>query len=222
MVQAPRRGGATGPSRQSSRRAVTPVPAERMDDPRVIRTTEACERAVRELASERPVSQITVAELAQRAGLTRATFYNHYSSPLDVLLQVLFTDLEQAHRVEDEQRAAGGYTAAEMLRLTIIGVADHVQRFQPLYRHALTGSADSAVYEALVQHFTDYAMAFMARSQPAQLPEANPMIVARFMANGFAGAIKAWLSDDTLTKRDLVDAAVSCAPVWWSTAESAE
>lgn len=29
-------------------------------------------------------------------------------------------------------------------------------------------------------------------------------------------AIKAWLADDSVTKQDLVDAAVACAPVWWS------
>jgi imidazolonepropionase-like amidohydrolase len=30
------------------------------------------------------------------------------------------------------------------------------------------------------------------------------------------GAAGAWLDDDTLTKPDLVDAAVACAPTWWS------
>jgi AcrR family transcriptional regulator len=195
---------------------VTGTPADRTDDPRVTRTAEACEKAVVELASERPVSQVTVAELAQRAGVTRATFYNHYSSPLDVLLRVLFADLEEAHRVEEEQRAEGMYSAAEMLRLTIVGVADHIERFQRVYHHAVTDPADSAVYEALVQHFTDYATAFIARSESAQLPGTNRVIITRFVAHGFAGAIRAWLSDETLTKTDLVDATVSCAPVWWS------
>ncbi len=33
---------------------------------------------------------------------------------------------------------------------------------------------------------------------------------------GFAGAIEAWRGDDTATKADLIDAAVACAPPWWS------
>ncbi len=45
-------------------------------DPRITRTAQAFEHAVVELASQRPVSQITVAELADRAGMTRATSYN--------------------------------------------------------------------------------------------------------------------------------------------------
>jgi hypothetical protein len=36
------------------------------------------------------------------------------------------------------------------------------------------------------------------------------------MAHGFAGAIAAWLVDEALTKMDMVDAAVACAPTWWS------
>ena len=70
-------------------------------DPRIVRTAQACEQAIVELASQRPVSQISVAELAERAGVTRATFYNRYSSPLELLIQVLFADLERAHRFEE-------------------------------------------------------------------------------------------------------------------------
>jgi AcrR family transcriptional regulator len=185
-------------------------------DPRIIRTAQACEQAVVDLASQRPVSQITVAELADRAGVTRATFYNHYGSPLELLLQVLMNDLERAHRLEEERRAQGGYAPAQMLRLTIVDVADHIERFKALYQLSLRDAADTAVYAALARHFTDYALAFIARSDNPDLPEANHQVIAEFVANGFAGAIKAWLSDEAVTKEDLVDAAFACAPAWWS------
>ena len=94
-----------------------------------------------------------------------------------------------------------------MLRLTIVDVADHIERFKALYQLALRDAADAAVYAALVRHFTDYALSFIARSDNPDLPEANRQVVAEFVANGFAGAIKAWLGDDAVTKEDLVDAA---------------
>jgi AcrR family transcriptional regulator len=185
-------------------------------DPRVTRTAQACEQAIVELASQRPVSRISVVELADRAGVTRATFYNHYGSPLELLIQVLMNDLERAHRLEEKRRAEGGYTSAQMLRLTIVDVADHIQRFKTLYQLSLRDAADTAVYAALVRHFSDYALAFIARNDDPDVPEANRQVVAEFVANGFAGAIKAWLSDDTVTKEDLIDAAFACAPAWWS------
>ena len=98
-----------------------------------------------ELASERSISQITVADLAERAEVTRATFYNHYVSPLELLIE----------------------------------------------------------------------MPFIPRCTHPDLPDTNHHVIARFVAHGFAGAIKAWLTDDSMTQEDLVDAAVACAPVWW-------
>ena len=188
--------------------------AERTD-PRIVRTEHALGQAVVELAAERPVSQITVADLAERAGVTRATFYNRYGSPLELLIQVLYADLERGHRQEDARRAEGGHSPEQMLQAATAEVADHVERFRDVYQHALADPADRGVYEALVRHFTDYALTFIARSTHPDLPAANHQLMAQFVAHGFAGAIKAWLSDDSVTKADLVEASVACAPVWW-------
>lgn len=188
----------------------------RRTDPRISRTDQALAQAIVELAAQRPVSRITVADLADQAGVTRATFYNRYSSPLELLIQVLYADLERGHRLEDARRAEGRYSAVQMLRLATGDVADHVERFMAVYQHALHDPADDGVYEALVRHFTDYGMAFMARSTHPDLPGTNRRVMAQFVAHGFAGAIKAWLSDHSVTKTDLVEAAVACAPVWWN------
>jgi AcrR family transcriptional regulator len=195
---------------------VQAVGKPRRTDPRISRTDQALAQAIVELAAQQPVSRITVADLAGQAGVTRATFYNRYSSPLELLIQVLYADLERVHRLEDARRAEGRYSAVQMLRLATGDVADHVERFMAVYQHALHDPADDGVYEALVRHFTDYGMAFMARSTHPDLPGTNRRVMAHFVAHGFAGAIKAWLSDHSVTKTDLVEAAVACAPVWWS------
>jgi AcrR family transcriptional regulator len=168
-----------------------------------------------ELASEQPISQITVADLAERAKVTRATFYNHYASPLELLIQVLLADLERSHRLEEERRSDGALSAAEMLRLSIIDVTDHIERFKAVYQQAVHDPAAGGVYEALVRHFTDYATAFIARCTHPDRPDTNHHVIAQFVAHGFAGAIKAWLSDSSVTKADLVDASAACAPLWW-------
>ena len=204
--------------------APKPIPSEgpasgqvaERTDPRVARTSQACREAIVELAAERPISQVRIADVAERAGVTRATFYNHYASPLALLIQVLLTDLERAHGHEETRRVEGGYSAAEMLRLSIMDVADHIERFETVYRLAVGDPADGGVYEALVHHFTDYARVFVARCTHPDLPNENHDVIAQFVAHGFAGAIKAWLSDASVTKDDLTRAAAACAPAWWS------
>jgi AcrR family transcriptional regulator len=185
-------------------------------DPRIVRTAEACRGAIVELAAERPISQITVADLAERAGVTRATFYNHYASPLSVLIEVLLADLERAHELEARRRIEGGYSAEEMLRLSIVDVADHIERFKAVYELAVDDPADGGVYDALVRHFSQYAIAFIAGCRHPDLPDSNHGVMAQFVAHGFAGAIRAWMSDSSVTKADLIYSTAACAPVWWS------
>jgi AcrR family transcriptional regulator len=220
----------TRKSSGASGAASEPGAAAGRTDPRITRTDQAFAKAVVELASERPISQITVADLADRAGVTRATFYNRYSSPMELLIRVLYADLERSHRPEEARRAEGGYSGEQMLRLATGDVADHVERFKAVYQHALSDPADRGVYEALVRHFADYSLAFIARCGPPPphptppprphprraLPETGHQVIAQFVAHGFAGAIMAWLSHDSVTETDLVEAAVACAPAWWS------
>ena len=129
---------------------------------------------------------------------------------------MLYTDLERGHLLEEARRAEGRYSDAQMLRLATGDVADHVGQFMAVYQHAPHDPADAGVYEAPVRHFTDYGLAFIARSTHPDLPDANHQVIAQFAAHGFAGAIKAWLSDDSVTKTDLIEAAVACTSVWWS------
>lgn len=134
---------------------------------------------------------------------------------MGLLIEVLLADLELAHFDEERRRAEGSHSAAEMLRLSIVGVADHIERFEAVYRLALDDPADGGVFEALVRHFSEYAVTFIELSTDPGLPTSNRGVIARFLAHGFAGAIKAWLSDPSVSKDDLIDAAMACAPVWW-------
>jgi AcrR family transcriptional regulator len=184
-------------------------------DPRVARTSRVLEEAIVELASQRPVSQVTVAELAGRARVTRATVYNRCRGPLHLLIEVLEADLQRGHLEEERRRQDGAYTQAGNLQLTIGEVVEHIARFSDVYRHALRDPADNGVWEALVRHFADYGRRVLARLPPEALPVANHEVISQFVSHGFAGAIKAWLDDDSVTKQDLIAAAIACAPSWW-------
>ena len=184
-------------------------------DPRTARTDRALADAVLRLAAERPVSRISVAELTEAAGVTRPTFYHRYRSPLGLLLTVLDADLAEVYRREERWRAAEQPDGDQALRRATGELVDHVARFVEVYRQTLEDPADRGVYDALVRHFSDYSLAFMARSTNPDLPAADRELMAQFVAHGFAGAIKAWLADGGLSRDDLVDAVVACAPAWW-------
>ena len=57
-------------------------------DRRVRRTREQLKRALTQLLLEKPVREITVRELTDRADVNRGTFYAHYTDLYDMLEQM--------------------------------------------------------------------------------------------------------------------------------------
>ncbi len=58
------------------------------EDRRIRYTKMVLKESLLQLMLEKPVSQITAAELCRRAELNRNTFYNHYSDAQDLLSQI--------------------------------------------------------------------------------------------------------------------------------------
>ncbi|MGV3614081.1 MAG: TetR/AcrR family transcriptional regulator [Fimbriimonas sp.] len=65
-------------------------------DPRVRRTRKLLEDALRGLMNERPYSQISVLDIAERATVNRATFYAHYEDKDHLANTMIRGDLEAA------------------------------------------------------------------------------------------------------------------------------
>ncbi len=80
-------------------------------DRRIIRTKNAVHSALLELLAEKPLSEITVTELAQTADINRKTFYNYYSDVSMVLEEIenqivddfrtALKDIQLMHLIED-------------------------------------------------------------------------------------------------------------------------
>jgi AcrR family transcriptional regulator len=97
-------------------------------DPRVLRTRRALHEAISELATEQPFTDITIADIAGRAGVNRATVYAHYHDRDEILLGAL------------EEQVAAIIKAAEDCRLAYPnddsrGTPVHLVRFFKLLMH---------------------------------------------------------------------------------------
>lgn len=104
-------------------------------DRRVRRTREALARALLRLAAERPFADLTIRELTSVADVGYATFFRHYQSKEDLLLDVLggivgeLADLlgpsAEAGRLEDAGRELFGYVATHAASLRVLFDAQH-------------------------------------------------------------------------------------------------
>jgi len=171
-------------------------------DRRVRRTQATLQRALIGLVQERDLSQITVADVADRADVSRSTFYDHYTdvhelaeaactSMLDDLFEfALALDTAPAHPSEtpwDPDPALTGF---------FTHFAEHVG----LYR-SLLGPAGSARVIEHVRRRTTAAAHYSGRLTPADdtpPPDTGSLdfpldVPAAFVAGALLGVATDWL-----------------------------
>ncbi|MGL3199995.1 MULTISPECIES: TetR family transcriptional regulator [Curtobacterium] len=191
-----------------------------MVDARILHTTAALREAILRLAADRPVSRITVADVTRAAGINRATFYSHAVSPGSLLADVLTPELDRirdadaAARRAAFDRGAGPDELAAITRRGIDAVVEHVVAHKDIYGKALPDPEDGSLHRLLVDHFT-VSSAQHIRDLPAGRPELLDDVAAGFVAQGFVGAIEAWLAGPRRSRKALVETITLSFPAWW-------
>jgi Transcriptional regulator len=82
------------------------------EDLRVTKTLQNIRQTVVTLLIEKPLSEITVTEIAKRAQIQRKTFYLHYNSVTDVLAEF---EAELSHDVETMLTEISPFSVQEFL-----------------------------------------------------------------------------------------------------------
>ncbi|WP_410534814.1 TetR/AcrR family transcriptional regulator [Streptomyces sp. KL2] len=169
-------------------------PADRVD-PRVLRTRALLREAALAIAAERDVESMTIADIAERATVNRATVYQHYRDRDALLLDAMEEEVGRLARAaarcpltHPAQRTPG--ELAELFR--------HVEANATLYRRML-GPGGSA-------RFVNRLRELLAEEVAAQLvPEngggrdgdgAAPLLELRahYLAGAFVGVFTRWVA----------------------------
>jgi AcrR family transcriptional regulator len=186
-----------------------------MVDSRIIQTRAALTKTVLELASERPISEIPVSEIARRAGVNRATFYNHYTSPGALLAAVITQELDKVRIQDHRLREAPLDSDGDVTRQTVHNLVAFVQDNRRVFELALLQERDAALHHALASHMEVSCRQHLARFRSGDVPVPDVGIVAHYVAEGIVGAIEAWLARPDVTDTLLTEAIVSAMPRWW-------
>lgn len=123
-------------------------------DPRARRTRAQLRAAVLELSTERDLETVTMAEIAERAEVNRATVYLHYKDREDLLLDATdstMSDIVDAVRA-CRLAAAGGFPTSERDPAPghLVKLFTHVDRHRALYGRMLRRTAAPASSPACI------------------------------------------------------------------------
>lgn len=137
-------------------------------DPRVKRTRQLLVQALMELVEEKPLDHITVADIAARAEVNRATFYAHFEDK-NALMNAMVRDNFQA-RLDAKLPDAPTLTT-DNLRLLLLTTCEYLGEFinhcTPVRRFG-----EHAIMFVALQHHMEELLTDWIRRSGGSAPEA--------------------------------------------------
>jgi len=185
-------------------------------DARQLRTRARLARAILDLAATKPVSDITVSELASKAEINRSTFYEHSDSPTALLRSVLREELDEIrHRHLDSVD-----DVAASVRAVTLAVLAHVDAHETIYVRSLGDDNASELHSMLSAHFESTMHTLFDTGAIVPPTAGDPALAkataARFIADGTVGAIDVWIhSPAPRDAEKFLAAYLAVMPAWW-------
>lgn len=155
-------------------------------DLREIKTERAVQEALIQLLNEKPRSQITISELAQRAMINRKTFYRHYGSIDDVFEQIENIIVDGILEI----CTPGGSDTID-LNLFFSGITNLLSENEEIYTTIIRDKS----YESITAKIKDDITASFYRTikKVSNADDNKIRIAAEFAVNGILGLYTSWI-----------------------------
>jgi AcrR family transcriptional regulator len=167
---------------------VMPVSDCEIRDPRMKRTRQLLQGALRELLRTKSLDEILVQDITDAATINRATFYDHYVDKFALFQAIIASDF---HKLLHDRNVCFAGTCAEALTPVILAVCDYLQQvhgnqtdcarhepFAPLMDAAITQAIRRILLEGLSKQSGKLSVA--------------PEIVASAASSAIYAAAMAW------------------------------
>ncbi|MGP4096900.1 TetR/AcrR family transcriptional regulator [Nonomuraea sp. KM90] len=166
-------------------------------DRRTRRTQAALRRALIELVQERSLSKVSVADVAERAGVGRSTFYDHYRD-VHELAEAACTEMidELIDAIPGHVLASPGPSQAKSDTLLIFFA--HLAEHAGLYRSVLGPQGSARLIDHVRRRATvaTYASSRPADGWPGRAADTPHDVPAAFIAGALLGVAVDWLQRD--------------------------
>ncbi|MFY9263420.1 MAG: TetR/AcrR family transcriptional regulator [Actinomycetaceae bacterium] len=188
------------------------------DDPRYIRSRTALRETMLAMCMERRPDDISISELTRNAGVSRATFYAHASSPVELLATALIAEFEPIFTPLGDVLTVN--TANHLLRWreVYIELLEHVSERSAIYCKLYCQKPESAALGHLSDYFRSvirhYVEDFAARSQEP-ITDLWKALATEQQVHNIVVIITAWLdSGKATTPETAINTFMSLAPPW--------
>ncbi|MEN2740586.1 TetR/AcrR family transcriptional regulator [Microbacterium sp. X-17] len=164
-------------------------------DPRVARTRRSLQEALLELARRRPLDEITVGDIVERAGVNRSSFYQHYTDKDTLLadaLEVAIGEVSAPIVADPDYR----------MPPALVAYLEHLAANAALYRRVLGPHGSALVANRLRARVHQIAQEHLAYAD-AGIEGLPADIAAAGIAGSALGVVTAWIALDPLPTADV-------------------
>ncbi|QYM64711.1 TetR/AcrR family transcriptional regulator [Microbacterium sp. Se5.02b] len=183
-------------------------------DPRVLATRSRLYEAVRALADSG--AEITVRSVTVSAGVSRATFYTHFSGVEDLALHLqeqAFHDIAGSARSTDSVTSFDETAMARSQRALIA----HYAAYRSLYAGAFAVATPRGAESRVAALMRTEILAHIRDIAPPP-PGVDPEIAATYIAHAATGLIASWVLGETeATEDELAQHLTQLMPRWMHT-----
>lgn len=150
-------------------------------DPRVQRSRQWMQTALLELINEKEYEKISITDITDRAGLSRPTFYLHYSSKDELLMDHLDT-------IFDPMIEQPGSLATTKI---FEGILEEIDVFQTAMQVGTEQLLLNRMYDRNLSYLKD-----LARRCEMEIASEVLELTAHFMAGAFVAILITWVQND--------------------------
>jgi AcrR family transcriptional regulator len=184
-------------------------------DPRAVRTRAALIAATATVMHRSPES-FSAESIAQEAGVSRSSFYAHFTSAEAALFEVFRETLEKGGRDGASIMRPSSSHGLDFARAATAAVVKHVAENQALYRAVLRMDLPAEAYTAVFADFaaTTEAAILSLETVPTHV---TPSTAATYIAGGALAVLRTRiLLPDPLDENLLVEELVGMIPDWFA------
>jgi AcrR family transcriptional regulator len=159
-------------------------------DPRAERVRTRLREAAFALVHERPVDELTVADIVARAEVSRQVFYQHFKDRDDATATAFTVAF-----------AAATADIADDARARILRLFDFAAEHRSMYRNIVPSAVTQRVVTAFRGELQPACEEIATQGMPVVSPIASltPESVTRFLVGGFMEVLRSWMEDPDST-----------------------
>ncbi len=166
---------------------------------RVMLTKRLIKESLLDLLKKEDLYHISVKEICANSGINRSTFYAHYDSPRDVLLEI---EREMAKEI----LSVGKVKHINELHQHLEMVCQYIYDHKDVQKIIMLNNTEDDIYHTLADATFGFSMPEAYLNKQSKDDELDMRIQTIFLTSGIYQVLKSWIIDDIdKTPKELAD-----------------